>query len=291
MIQYQIFFSFEDTILQLPMNPETLPVELAGENEQYNVLGIGPITIPRTPQQKRVKIAGLLPALADTPPETYLKFFQDAMYEQRVIVYTPVRIDETGEKFNGGDDGFECLVENITAEERGGEPGDFYYELEIVEYRDYTPQIVEVRPIQTGYAASSTRVRVSEGIQVGDTVNVSGPVYNYSSETQPVGNTTNAKAIVKRKDDGLLTLVPTGKDAIIPLYDDSPRKNVPVVAKQNASVGKVSDAKKELAATTALWSKVTGGLSDYAVKGAKIFGDLFLPAPQITGKKKKKSGG
>ncbi len=44
--QYGLFFTRDETVLRLPMNPEKLPVEKDGDNEEYNVLGIGPITIP-----------------------------------------------------------------------------------------------------------------------------------------------------------------------------------------------------------------------------------------------------
>lgn len=201
MNHYEIFFTYEGQVLKLPQNPETLPVELEGENEAYNVLGIGPITVPREPKQKRIRIEGLFPGENDTPPETYIKFFQDAMYEQRIIVYTPVRAYETGTPFNGGDDGFQCLVENFSTEERGGETGDFYYSLEIVEYRDYSPKIVEVRPVQTGYAMSTSNTRTSEGVQVGDRVQVNGPVYSYPTDNNSVGNANGATGTVERKEN------------------------------------------------------------------------------------------
>ena len=205
MNNYSIFFTFEDQVLQLPHNPETMPVELGGENQAYNVLGIGPITVPRTPKQKRIQIESYFPHDYDILPETYIKFFQDAMYEQRILVYTPVRAYEDGTAYTGGDDGFQCLVENFTTEERGGETGDFYYSLEIVEYRDYSPTIIEVRPIQTGYALSTTPTRTSDGMQVGDTVSASGPAYVYSTDTE-VGNVSNATGTVVRKGTSHYTL-------------------------------------------------------------------------------------
>ena len=39
-----------------------------------------------------------------------------------------------------GDTGFEVLITQFNTEERGGETGDFYYDLTLTEYRDYTPQ-------------------------------------------------------------------------------------------------------------------------------------------------------
>lgn len=226
--KYAIYFSYGGQVLQLPQNPETIPVDLDGDNQEYNVLGVGEITVPRTPKQKKIRISSYFPARHSTPAETYIKFFQDALYEQRIIVYTPVRYMETGESFNGGDNGFQCLVNSFSTEERGGETGDFYYTLEIVEYRDYSPKIVDIRPVQTGYAIATSPTRVSSGVQVGDTVKVSGDVYGYSSETKPIGTTSGATAVVKRKDDGILTLKPLDDVAKFNLIDDTPRKYVAV---------------------------------------------------------------
>ncbi len=50
---YGIFFRRGNALLRLPVNPETLPVERGGENETYNVLGIGPVMIPRDPDLKK----------------------------------------------------------------------------------------------------------------------------------------------------------------------------------------------------------------------------------------------
>ena len=228
MNQYTLYFTYEGTVLQLPQNPETIPVDLPGDNQEYNVLGIGPITIPRTPKQKKVKISSFFPADYSIPPETYIKFFQDAMYEQRIVVYTPVRFTEKGEAFNGGDDGFQCLVSDFSTEERGGETGDFYYTLNIVEYRDYSPKIVEVRPVQSGYAVSAVATRNSSGIQVGDVVTASGPAKLYYTEETPTATVSDAKAIVTRKDDGILTLKPIDDIARFNLIDDTERKQVPL---------------------------------------------------------------
>lgn len=39
----------------------------------------------------------------------------------------------------------EMLVSSFTYEERGGETGDFYYDLALVEYRDYSPRTAQIR--------------------------------------------------------------------------------------------------------------------------------------------------
>lgn len=56
------------------------------------------------------------------------------------IVYTPVRVYENGLPFLGPSLGFPCLVTRFKTEERGGETGDFYFDLSLSEYRDFSPQ-------------------------------------------------------------------------------------------------------------------------------------------------------
>lgn len=145
---YRIYFSRDSTVLPLPINPEKLPETKESSNGEYNVLGIGPIMQPRTPKLRTVTISGLFPgrqlpwmsASVFFPPSVYIAFFKSAMDQKRPIVYTPVRYYEDGTPFLGGGMGYECLVTSFKTEERGGETGDFYFDLTITEYRDYSPQ-------------------------------------------------------------------------------------------------------------------------------------------------------
>lgn len=159
MAKYKLYFSSGATVLALPINPEKLPETLDGNNAEYNVLSLGPILQPRTPKLRTVSISGLLPgrrlpgqAGAFLPPAVYMAFFTRAMKKKKPIVYTPVRFYENGTPFLGPSLGFPCLVTSFKAEERGGETGDFYFDLTITEYKDYSPR----RAIVQGEGQSST---------------------------------------------------------------------------------------------------------------------------------------
>ena len=146
---FGLFFTRDGTVIRLPVNPEKLPVARDNDNSEYNVLGIGPIMIPRIPKLREVTISSFFPGRefsgsnqwgAFHLPEYYIQFFESAMNDKAPIIYTPVRYYENGEPFMTGDTGFEVLVTQFNTEERGGETGDFYYDLTLTEYRDYTPQ-------------------------------------------------------------------------------------------------------------------------------------------------------
>lgn len=58
---YKLYFSSGAAVIALPINPEKLPETLSADNGTYNVLGLGPIMQPRTPNLRTVSISGLLP--------------------------------------------------------------------------------------------------------------------------------------------------------------------------------------------------------------------------------------
>lgn len=214
MSDYGLFFSRENTVLRLPVNPEKLPVARGSENGEYNVLGLGPIMQPRTPSLRVVTISSFFPGRAFSgvltqgafqPPEFYIDFFQRAMEEKAVILYTPVRYYEDGEPFLTGDTGFQCLVTQFDTEERGGETGDFYYDLELTEYKDYSPQTIQVQQSGQGQSVAVTepaRDAPSGQLYVGRVCTANGPYYYTSYGEEPHGNANGRTVVVSRIVDG-----------------------------------------------------------------------------------------
>lgn len=162
---FGLYFGGSGGVVRLPVNPSKLPDEKDNENGEYNVLGIGPIMIPRTPKLRVVSISSFFPGrnipglVVGTfqPPDYYVSFFQSAMDNRSVLVYTPVRYYPDGTPFMTGATGFECIVTKFTHEDRGGEVGDIYYDLEITEYRDYSPISMQIAsPGSSGSASAAS---------------------------------------------------------------------------------------------------------------------------------------
>lgn len=179
-------------------------------SEEYNVLGLGQIIVPRAQDLRQVSIAsffpgrvfpGVLTAGGFQPPEFYIAFFEAAMADQVPILYTPVRYYEDGEQFMAGDLGFSVLVTQFDTEERGGETGDFYYTLELTEYREYAPQTIQLpapsAPVQT---AKTEPVRAVPNGQlcVGSVCVANGPWYYSSYGDEPHGNGNGRRVVVSR---------------------------------------------------------------------------------------------
>ena len=209
---FGLFFMRDGTVIRLPVNPEKLPVARDTENGDYNVLGIGQIVVPRTPSLKEVTISsffpgrpfsGVLTSGGFQPPEFYIQFFESAMNDKAPILYTPVRYYENGEPFMTGDPGMQMVVTTFNTEERGGETGDFYYDLTLTEYRDYTPGTIQVK---TSASSSSPAVVTTEPsreipqgqLVVGATCIANGPYYYTSYGDEPHGNGNGRTVVVSR---------------------------------------------------------------------------------------------
>ena len=214
---FGLFFTRDSTVIRLPQNPEKLPEARPGGNTDYNVLGLGQIMIPRTPNLKEITIssyfpgrvsAGVLTSGSFEPPEFYISFFQSAMDDLTPILYTPVRYYENGEPFMTGETGLMVLVSQFDTEERGGETGDFYYDLTLTEYRDYTPGTVQVKqPSAQGSAPSAiaepTRSVPKSELAVGSVCLVNGSYYSSSYGDGPSGNGSGRQVRVSRIVDAI----------------------------------------------------------------------------------------
>lgn len=207
---FGLFFTRDGQVIRLPVNPEKLPVARDNDNGEYNVLGIGPIMVPRIPKQRVVTISSFFPGRAFsgvlTPnefqtPEFYIRFFESAMQDRAPILYTPVRYYENGEPFMTGDTGFQVLVTSFHTEERGGETGDFYYDLELTEYRDYSPQTIQIQQQSAAETVVTTQParEIPQGqIVVGAVCIANGPYYYSSYGDEPHGNGNGRRAVVSR---------------------------------------------------------------------------------------------
>lgn len=209
-IDYGLFFTRDGMVLRLPVNPEEFPIERDNENDDYNVLGLGPIMVPRTPSLKVITISSFFPGRVApyvltsggfVEPEVYINFFENAMKEKVPILFTPVRYYEDGTPFMTGDSGMQVLVTSFETTEKGGETGDFYYELELTEYRDYSPLIMQVEQKEDGDATASTepaRETPAGEITVGCTCIMNGRYWYSSYGDSPWGETSNKRVKVSR---------------------------------------------------------------------------------------------
>lgn len=209
---YGLFFTRDNTVIRLPVNPEKFPIERDTENDDYNVLKLGPIVVPRTPSLKVITFSSFFPGQIAPyvltsgefkEPEFYIDFFQSAMEDCVPILFTPVRYYEDGTPYMTADTGMQVLVTSFSTEERGGETGDFYYDLELTEYKDYSPLVMQIEePASEEEPSTATTEPARETpageITVGCTCILNGRYYYSSYGDNPWGERTNMRVKVSR---------------------------------------------------------------------------------------------
>ena len=133
--------------------------------------------------------------------------FEDAKFY--IDFFDKIRIDKKPMRFIVTDTTLNMLVSIETFDYwlQAGED-DYYFTLELKEYRVYSPKIVQIMNPPTTETTSSTSTettkkattssekRTSNGISVGDTVEVSGKYYFTSYGDEPTGTFNNYKGKV-----------------------------------------------------------------------------------------------
>lgn len=231
---YRIFFKkLNDSDLNafsLPVNPENIKESTDSDNEEYNVLSIGPVMQPRKPKLRIASFSSYFPGQADSltldpeayrSPGYYINFFKSAMQNKEIITYIPSRRYETGEAYAlelGS--GFDALVTSFAYEEKGGETGDFYYDLELTEYKNFSPLKMTLTRAsgeqgENGNGASAaTQAQGAQGtviatterqretpagqLYVGGSVSVNGPYYYSSYGDEPHGRASGGTYNISR---------------------------------------------------------------------------------------------
>ena len=208
MIQYQrygIYIKTDSQSIQFPVNPQEISVSYGGDNTNYNLIGKGEVIIPRRPKLATVEVSSFFPrnsymvgTVADTwsRPEDYVRFIKTLQERRQVFRFIVNRWDSETPMF---DSSFDAVVQDFTITDRGGESGDVYFTLTVSEYRDTAPQRVE--KVSEDITTDTTKLTVvdirsvpHDEIVVGDTVTVSGPVYERDDQLEQAIDRTKSVA-------------------------------------------------------------------------------------------------
>lgn len=209
---YKIFFgvwrndSLDSQLIELPVNPQEVSITYPGNPTNYDVEGIGDIIIPRIPKLATVTFESFFPreAIYTTginsdswyPPEWYVNFFRGLQTSREPFELTIIRgtdiYYEGDSVFPTHQNFFDTVFEkavllDLSISDKGGEPGDIYYNMSISEYRDASPktlaELAEEKKDENGEVVEQKLVPVvnrppQRGAIVPDRpVEVSGEVY------------------------------------------------------------------------------------------------------------------
>ncbi|NBH72208.1 hypothetical protein D3Z51_09275 [Clostridiaceae bacterium] len=203
-----IYVVFGKKKAKIPVNPEELSIKMPTDHKTYEVLGAGQVVVQKKPSLKEVSWEGFFPG--DTgapyvnsrakPPEYYVKQFEKALKDRqkcRLIISRSGLYDTN----------MRCIVSSFEVKDRGGEPDDIYYSIELLEYRQHSPEVVAVvadapaaTPGSIGIQGSQESPRPVEEpvMRVGAAVVVNGAYCNDSYGSKPHGHADNIATTVRR---------------------------------------------------------------------------------------------
>ena len=140
--EYQMSLVAEGTRIPIPVPPEKLAVTCGGKNETATVLGLGEVLLLRKPGLRTVKWDSLFPKYGG--PYAPGGTIEPALAVERIRKIQAegktVRLELLG---CGLDVGEAFAVESFDYEERGGEPGDVYYSIELKEWRNWAAKTLD----------------------------------------------------------------------------------------------------------------------------------------------------
>lgn len=184
----RIFFEYENTVVQLPVNPSELEVQYGSNNKTEEIVKLGDVSILKSGALKELEIQSFFPATKNAPyvltkgkfktPQFYISFFEKIKREAK-----PCRFIVTDTKIN-----FMVSIEDFSYKREAG-TNDIEYTLNVKQYREYTAKLVKEKKktsnennkktVKTGIERAKT------GFAVGDTVVVNG---KYTADSYGGGN-------------------------------------------------------------------------------------------------------
>ena len=139
-MNYAVFFQQGSTVIRLPTNPEKIEKTSTQANEKYEVFGVGQIAVPTYLELAEYSLKEIeFPHVASHYVETSGNFKGPDYYEN---LFNTWRAGKDPVRFiarNGitADINTPVLIEECNPSETAGEEGDKYFDLKLLEYRDF----------------------------------------------------------------------------------------------------------------------------------------------------------
>lgn len=161
MAEYSIELSYNnhEIFFQIPILPEDIEIEGAGNGETHDVAGLGEINVIKAPKLKEISFSGVFPAdMTDAiqsvgfeQPADYIGRIEDWMNKKRPIRFIYV---SDSLKIN-----IPVSIEDFSYKESGGAVGDFEYNLELKEYVFYAAKKVVFAKTATATGTKTTATK------------------------------------------------------------------------------------------------------------------------------------
>ena len=215
--------------IRLPVNPTELTIAYEGETSTYNLIGTGEVIVPRLPKLATVSISSFFPRQEYAPylsedslysASDYVSFFRSLMETKAVFLFIVNRYDDDKPMF---DTSFKAILTSFRITDKGGEPGDIYFEMTVSEYRDTKPERVTVMKkddaTSTTYLVKEKQRDVSPTeFVVGEKVVVNGPIYLEPNSIVPVQASSEIGSVTNMVGEILRLLPPSANPLDARMY-------------------------------------------------------------------------
>lgn len=194
--------------IKIPVNPPDIEMTYPTAHKKFDVIGKGEIVVPGKPSLKAVSWESFFPKHdaayvndGAKAPGYYVGLLEKAWKnKQRIrLIITRSGLYDTN---------MACVIANFKANDRGGEPDDVYYSIELIEYRNYAPEVVAVitQPTDANQQAEITvdshREIETPVLRVGASVIANGRYWYDSYGSKPYGTANNLSTTVTRIVEG-----------------------------------------------------------------------------------------
>jgi hypothetical protein len=211
----KIFLKIKNKKYRIPVNPSEFTLDQRTSDKSENVAGVGGIIIPIKPSPRVASWKSFFPGSSVDPytngykapsklSKAILKAWKNRLKCRLVVT-----------RSNGVDVNMRCVITSYKEIEKGGEPGDLYYEIELTEYKSYGAKMMTIvqESVATGPAAEAAgtagqttaqaapepeRPVETAALRVGATGIANGNYYYSSYGAEPHGVANNRSVTVRR---------------------------------------------------------------------------------------------
>lgn len=138
-MSYAIFFDIDNTTIRLPTNPEEVEIEEGQDIEEFDILKLGKVAVPKGMELRTYSFEVEFPhapmgySLTNNEfkePSFYIDLFRRIRNEKK-----PIRVVIS----NGIKDISELvLIESLSRVEKAGEEGDYYIDFELKQFKPHS---------------------------------------------------------------------------------------------------------------------------------------------------------
>ncbi|AJS59850.1 LysM peptidoglycan-binding domain-containing protein [Paenibacillus sp. IHBB 10380] len=161
MAEYSIELSYNnhEVFFQIPVLPEEIEIEGAGQGETHDVAGLGEINVIKAPKLKEISFSGVFPADMSNAiqsggfdgPADFIQRIEDWMNKKR-----PIRFIYVSDSLQIN---IPASIEDFNYKEVGGAVGDWEYEISLKEFVFYAAKKVTFAKKATASGTKKTATK------------------------------------------------------------------------------------------------------------------------------------